>query len=328
MVERAEQGQAFAEVLDFRPQRIELTVPTFMAATRRAHGREPSAGFREQAVRIGPHENLVGVLSVPDRIDPDRPSAVILNAGVLHRIGPHRLHVLLARRLAAAGLPALRLDLAGIGDSVAVEGARSFRESAVADTRVALDDLAARWGTRRFVVFGLCSGADNALAAAAADDRIAAIVILDPPTYRTPRSRLRKLRRRVEALGPAGTVRWGLEVAERRLRDRWRALRAPAGGPDDAPSEGRETPPLPVYREQLRGLLRRGVKIFSIFSGGLGDRYNHVDQIFEYLPELRGQLERAYFPEANHMFTERDAQAALLDAVTGWIARTFTPTAR
>jgi hypothetical protein len=61
--------------------------------------------------------------------------------------------------------------------------------------------------------------------------------------------------------------------------------------------------------------------MFAIYSGALGERYNHEDQLFELFPELRGKVDRAYFPAANHMFTERAAQAALVAAVTTWIAR-------
>ena len=42
---------------------------------------------------------------------------VFLSAGLLHRVGPHGLHVRLARELAQMGFSSLRVDLAGTGDS-------------------------------------------------------------------------------------------------------------------------------------------------------------------------------------------------------------------
>lgn len=249
-------------------------------------------------------------------------ACVILNAGVLHRVGPHRLHVVLARRLAQVGLTSLRLDLGGIGDSVASTDAATFRESAVADTRTAMTRLTGATRRERFVIFGVCSGADNAIATALADDRVAGIVLVDPPTYPTRRGQLRDLRMRVAKRGgPGDLVRWGMKVAERRLR--LALARLGRGTVEEAANQGRELPPVATFGGQLTTLIDRGVRIFAIYSGIHGARYNHADQLFELFPALRGRLDHAYFPTANHTFTELDTQAKLIDAITGWIAKRF-----
>ena len=96
--------------------------------------------------------------------------------------------------------------------------------------------------------------------------------------------------------------------------------RLDSAAPDQPePSEGRELPPRPVYRDMLRRLLDRRVQIFAIFSGALRERYNHADHLYELFPEVRGRIDRAYFPAANHMFTEGAARAALITAATDWI---------
>jgi hypothetical protein len=309
------------------------TIAARMTATRERQGHpriDPSV--RDEALRLGPEGQLVGILSrPPGGASPARSDAppgapglalVILNAGVLHRVGPHRLHVLLARRLAAAGIAGLRLDLGGIGDSIASSAATSFRESAVADTRAAMTGLGDTVGAGRFVLFGVCSGADNAIATAIADDRVAGVVLVDPPTYPTLRGQLRYLRTRIaERADPREILRWGMMVAERRLRLAIALLGRRTV--DDPPSEGRELPPVASFGAQLTTLLDRGVRIFAVFSGIHGARYNHVDQLFELFPALRGRLDHAYFPSANHTFTELDAQAQLLDAVAGWMAKRF-----
>jgi pimeloyl-ACP methyl ester carboxylesterase len=245
------------------------------------------------------------------------PSFVILNAGVLHRVGPHRLHVILARRIAAAGMTGLRLDLGGIGDSIASSDAATFRESAVADTRAAMTGLTAALGSEKFVLFGVCSGADNAVATALADDRVAGIVLVDPPAYHTRRSQLRYLRTRIAERGSAREMlRWGLRAAERRLRLAIAMLGRRR--PDDPPSEGREVPPAAIFGDRLTALVDRGVRILVVFSGIHGPRYNHPDQIFEVFPALRGRLDHRYYPAANHTFTELGVQADLIDDVTAW----------
>src|SRR6185436_3499595 len=170
------------------------------------------------------------------------PGLILLNAGVLHRVGPHRLHVALARRLAAVGMTSLRLDLGGIGDSVASPDAANFRESAVADTRLAMTAMTEMYGIPRFVLFGICAGADNSIATALVDDRVAGIVLIDPPTHPTRRSRLRYLYTRVAKRGrPQDVVRWGLKAAERGLQQVKARLRG-SDEPERA-SGKREAPP-------------------------------------------------------------------------------------
>ncbi|HSK01877.1 MAG TPA: hypothetical protein VK932_11575, partial [Kofleriaceae bacterium] len=161
-----------------------------MTSTRAGQGREPAApaAVRDEVLRLGPEGQLVGIVSHPAGVSPPSPPAtavIALPAGVLHRVGPHRLHVALARRLAGRGLPALRLDLGGIGDSLATSHAATFRESAVADTRAAMTGLEGALGARRFVLFGICAGADNALATALVDDRVAGVVLVDAAIYPT-----------------------------------------------------------------------------------------------------------------------------------------------
>ena len=292
-----------------------------MTATHDGQGRAPAASIvRDEAMRLGPEGQLVGVVSHPPEGMPRSaqvPAVIVLNAGVLHRVGPHRLHVSLMRRLASNGFPGARIDLGGIGDSTATSDAITFRESAVADTRAAMTSLTRALGARRFVIFGVCAGADNALATALADDRVAAIVIVDPAVYATPRSLARELRRR--AAGPEGipkALRWGARLTRDRLRRELARLRRGA----EPPAEGREYPPAHVFGSQLASLADRGVRVLAVYSGIHDQRYNHEDQLFESFPALRGRIDRAFFPEANHTFTQLEDQAALIDTTARWIA--------
>jgi pimeloyl-ACP methyl ester carboxylesterase len=236
---------------------------------------------------------------------------------VLHRVGPHRLHVHLARGLAASGHRVARLDLSGIGDSRALPGRMTFRESSVADIRTALDGLVDEGDSTGFILFGICSGADNALAAAQADSRIRGLVLVDPPTYATPASKVRHARGRLQ--GSRAWLRLPVRIALAALRRIAKLFKTSSSTPAaEAHSGGRELPPMEEYRRQLNALVQRDVRILAIYSGVLGARYNHDDQLFEAFPELKGKIDCAYFPEANHTFTELSAQAALQARVLNW----------
>jgi hypothetical protein len=76
-------------------------------------------------------------------------------------------------------------------------------------------------------------------------------------------------------------------------------------------------------RSQLTTLADRGVSVLAVYAGMHDEGYNDADQIFEWFPELRGRIDRAYFPDANHTFTQLDDQAALIDATVRWIAGRF-----
>ena len=118
----------------------------------------------ESVVLLGPGKSLVGIVTTPRVLEESASStcAVILNAGIIHRVGPNRLHVEMARALANSGLQVVRFDLSGIGDSEARGESLAPLESALADIRDALDTLSATRGLRKFIVIGLCSGANHA----------------------------------------------------------------------------------------------------------------------------------------------------------------------
>ena len=83
---------------------------------------------------------LVGVLHEPDKIVGSR-GVVVVVGGPQYRGGSHRQFVLLARSLAARGVPVLRFDQSGCGDSAGDAG--GF-ESLDGDLRAAIDELLRR----------------------------------------------------------------------------------------------------------------------------------------------------------------------------------------
>jgi pimeloyl-ACP methyl ester carboxylesterase len=91
----------------------------------------------------------------------------------------------IARRWAARGVPTLRLDLAGIGDSdgdtaALVRVASLYAPAYVGQVRAALDMLSTRGLPSRFVALGLCSGAYWSTQTALEDERIGTVIMLNP----------------------------------------------------------------------------------------------------------------------------------------------------
>ena len=132
-----------------------------------------------------PFGDLFGILTEPTGGPAGDLCLVALNTGAVRRIGPNRMWVELTRRWAARGMPTLRIDLGGIGDSDGdAERYRDVAElyvpSLIDQVGDVIDALQARGTARRFVLVGMCSGAYWAFHAALADDSVAAALLLNP----------------------------------------------------------------------------------------------------------------------------------------------------
>lgn len=146
-----------------------------------------SPNFTEEALVFGSSHRLFGVLVKPraDRVRSDRPAVIMTNAGTVHRIGPHRLYVDLARELAELGFYVLRMDLSGIGDSAVGTSPENlcYPATGLDDCQEAMNVLASRLGVERFTIAGLCSGGDIAFQLGLKDPRVAGVIMMNPRTF-------------------------------------------------------------------------------------------------------------------------------------------------
>jgi len=142
------------------------------------------AGCIETPMKFGAEGNLFGILCRPDHMRHTDLAVVICSSGGLPRYGFSRSSVYLARRLALEGVASLRLDFAGIGDSVAPGDIPThiFETDRRPDVRAAIDALE-QLGYRRFAIQGICSGAFHAFHAALADTRISALLLVNLPLF-------------------------------------------------------------------------------------------------------------------------------------------------
>lgn len=135
----------------------------------------------ERAQLFGRPKSLVGILTTPspDGVSDTLPGVIVLNAGILHRVGPNRIHVKIARRLADAGFYTLRFDMSGIGDSGVRTDTISFEKRAIQETREAMDCLGMKAGVDMYILLGICSGADIAFEVARVDERVTGVYLIN-----------------------------------------------------------------------------------------------------------------------------------------------------
>ncbi len=120
--------------------------------------------------------DLLGIVHEPEAPRPR--GLLIVVGGPQYRIGSHRQYLLLARALADNGVPVMRFDYRGIGDSA---GSYPGFEAVMPDVEAA---IAAFFRTvpelREVALWGLCEGAGTALFTAARDPRIWGVALVNP----------------------------------------------------------------------------------------------------------------------------------------------------
>lgn len=277
---------------------------------------------------VSPGRGIFGILAEPAHRKADR-AVLMLNAGAIRHVGVSRFDVGFARQLAASGLRALRVDLTGIGDSPAREGAIEnmvYGPHDLEDVGACVDWLRAR-GAGELVVGGVCAGATHALRAALAGQAIDAAYLvncavfapkvgLDPgidrrfndiahynKSVKSARSWRKLLSGNVDLHRIARVAAWKIVLRAKRLV--WEAARR-AG--------------MPMPHDLSRGfaaLVRRGVKLHFIYAGNDPGRVRLAVEAGSSVPKYcrTGRFSMRIFPGTNHTFTQRWAQASLRQAL-------------
>lgn len=276
--------------------------------------------MNERVVQFGAGGSLVGILTDPPTPERGgRLAVLLLNAGELHRIGPHRINVKLARRLVATGHVAFRFDFSGLGDSGPRRDGLPYPESAIQEARDAMDHLSSTHGIERFVFVGFCGGADNAFRIACADSRVCGAFLLDWFPYRTLgwyRRQLGSLLRR--------TLRDGMRsgTAQRTAAELGDLVRLATTFARDPGRLDRGVPGRRQAAAQLRGLLDRGAWLHFVYTGGQRRYFNGAPQFREMFGglALHPRVRVDYWADADHMLTLLAWQETMIREVERWLA--------
>lgn len=264
----------------------------------------------ERVLQLRRDQGLLGILTPAPPAKSTDVACILMNAGVVHRIGPHRLNVKLARHLASQGVTTVRLDLSGLGDSAPDGSTRSFTDQAVADIRSTMDQLQRMNGTRRFIVSGLCSGAAIGFHAALSDPRVVGLQLLDPYAYRTRAATRRYYLRRMRL-----PEAWSAAVAN--------LLRPQPVGEESIGLLGDfvRDPPVEQYARGLATLIDRGVSILCVYTGAVLQVYNYQAQFDEIMEPfgIAGRVRIEHMPESTHTFLDVASQRRLMEITDDWL---------
>jgi uncharacterized protein len=244
---------------------------------------------------------------------------VIVVGGPQYRVGSHRQFALLARALARAGIPALRFDYRGMGDS---EGEPRTFDTIDTDIAAAVDALCREVGPTRVVLWGLCDGASAAFMYARIDPRVAGVAALNPWA------------RSVQ--GEASTRLKHYYLQRLCSADFWRKVLSgqfdPRGAAGDlattvrnASNDNTGTSSVPYLRRMEEGWRRFRRPALIVLSGN-----DLTAREFEAWVASDGRrkalledplTEVVKFPDADHTFSDRASRDAVATTTIEWIMR-------
>jgi pimeloyl-ACP methyl ester carboxylesterase len=234
------------------------------------------------------------------------PVVVLLNAGLVHRVGPFRLYVPLARTLAAAGFPVVRFDQPGVGDAPN----KDDPDEARVVSRI-FDELAANLYTNDFIVGGLCAAADLGWRVAHQDKRVRGLLLLDPV-----------------ALGGFWFQLGKLRLFMRRKASTWLAMiQRLFNRKKPANTDFRDWPKPEEVRSEFKQFIADGIAVLAIYTGGAAPYFTHARQIESTFGDAarNPRVQFEYWPECDHTFMLSADQARLIGTIKQWSIKYFAP---
>lgn len=281
--------------------------------------------YQERALSFSCHgSQLYGILSLPDHAAPK--GVLIVVGGPQYRVGSHRQFTLLARDLASHGVPVLRFDYRGMGDS---EGEVRIFEDLEDDLRCAIDGFFKEVPSlTSLVIWGLCDAASAALFYAHYDRRVTGMVLLNP-WVRTDQGAAKVYLRHYyvarffapefwRKIGRGNfnyfeAIRSVWKILTEALAGKKKTSTSIIGSSADVPCQ---LAPLPD--RMLNGLSRFNGKVLLIISGNdltareFSDLVKHSREWQKLL--VSPQVSWLDLPEANHTFSRREWR----DQVASW----------
>lgn len=248
--------------------------------------------------------SLVGIIDVPDR--PLSRGVLVITGAPQYRVGSHRHFTGLARMLAARGIPVMRFDHRGVGDS---EGeARGF-DALDEDIRAAMKEFFIQMPEmKEIVIWGLGDGATSAALFAQGDTRVTGVVLLNPWVQEAATAAR-------AALFPHLLARFG-ELGF------WK--RVASGGRDAAASAA-------ALRQNMRSaahdrslpLAQRVIASLACFDGAalviLGGDDPEARQFGELLDKHESRCKRVTIAGANHTFASRAWRDEVAETSANWL---------
>lgn len=274
-------------------------------------------------------ETLYGILSLPKQSSAR--GVLIIVGGPQYRAGSHRQFTLLARALAAQGIPAMRFDYRGMGDSYG--GPRNF-ENISEDIRTAIDHFFDSVpGLQEVALWGLCDAASAALFYCHSDTRVRGLALLNP-WVRTEQGLAKAYLKRyyLKRAFDGGLWRKILRgdfdflAARRSLMDVLRKARSTSDDGNFAAKPAQRTEPadMPLPDRMYEGLRRFDGHVMLVLSGDdmTAQEFSELISTSRKWRQLikKRRIFRRHLAAANHTFSRQAWREQVANWTTEWLS--------
>lgn len=267
--------------------------------------------MREEAFYYGESDRGFGMITLPKQTE-SAPVAVLFNAGLVHREGPYRLNVFIARALADIGIISIRVDLSGKGDTPSRDGLIN-RKSVALDWSFIKKRISERFDHKNLLLIGLCSGADNAIKITAEEDNVRGLVLMDPVSPKDHDFNKRLLISKLT--NPHKWLNLPYSLAKR--------FRRATGIEKDPHQEAimvRDEPTLKDLHNCMKKIVACNGKVLAVFTSQASYHYNDQGQFVRALniKGLDNCCEELYWPLVNHIYQVQTHRERLVKKISSW----------
>ena len=287
-------------------------------------------------VNFGENNHILGILSHPENStnkNNDLPALILLNAGIIYRIGPNRIYVKMAKEFAKNGFTTLRFDYSGLGDSVIYQDEEAFDSYQINECIDAMDFLEKETGTSKFILIGICSGGDVGFNTAIKDNRVAGIILINGQLHEMEILRL---------LSPIIDKNINIRYYKKNLFNYKRWLKLISGKSfalknikyilSDRSHKKSGKNEIPISQnfstDNWEHLINRNIEIFLIYSqGSIGyDIFNlTLAKYMKKYIEMK-KVDFKLIKDTDHVFTPQWSQDYLAATVVKWMKKKFLQT--
>jgi len=281
--------------------------------------------MKEEAFLFGKAKTLVGTVTYPTGAPNDLPAVILLNAGLVHRVGPNRIYVRIARKLAELGILVFRFDFSGIGDSDVRNDHLPFDKSTILETQEAMDHLSSVKGIKHFVLMGICSGAAVSGQTACSDPRVVGAILVNTAYHRYSRATREKVQAQYYGrYASRSSEKWlKLFTGKANYKKIFNSIRSHTKSSLRARKQESTSGPS-NYESQIKAMFRsleeRGVRLLLVYNDVPLDMVYLemlVPQAFRQMKQS-GQLTAEIIPNAGHTFPLLETQDQLCQLIRDW----------